>query len=52
MTEQFIEMISEAERIHEFDADLYFTLVEKITVSEGRLVVWLLDGLRLNAVSE
>jgi hypothetical protein len=38
-------MFSKAESIDHFDADLYFKLVEKITVYDtGRLMVSLLDG--------
>lgn len=42
---QFIEMMTEAEIINEFDENLYFALVEKVTVfDDGRLVLGLLDG--------
>lgn len=42
---QFIEMITEAKVMVEFDIDLYFALVEKMTVYDGgRVVVSLLDG--------
>ena len=42
---QFIEMIAEADRVDEFDVDLYFALKEKMVVhDEGRLIVGLLDG--------
>ena len=42
---QFIGIIADAEVINEFDADLYFALVEKMTVYDGsRLMVSLLDG--------
>ena len=44
-TKQFIGIMADAEVIDEFDIDLYFALVEKMTVHEGgRLVVSLLDG--------
>jgi len=44
-TKQFIEIISTAVTLSEFDTDLYFTLVDKITVYDGgRLIVSLLDG--------
>jgi len=42
---QFIEIISGAEVIDEFDVDLYFAIVEKLAVYDGgRLIVSLLDG--------
>ncbi len=40
-----MEMMAEAEVVDRFDIDLYFALVEKITVCYGgRLIVSLLDG--------
>lgn len=42
---QFIGIITKANPMTEFDIDLYFALLEKITVySGGRLIVSLLDG--------
>ena len=42
---RFIQIFSKAEPIGQFDVDLYFKLVEKITVNDGGiLVVSLLDG--------
>ena len=42
---QFIGIMVDAELVNEFDIDLYFALVEKMTVFDGgRLVVSLLDG--------
>jgi len=42
---QFVEAIKGAEAIAEFDVDIYFALVEKMTVYDGgRVVVGLLDG--------
>jgi len=42
---QFIEMMRSAEPIIEYDIELYFALVEKMTVFDGgRLIVSLLDG--------
>ena len=42
---QFIGIITKAEVMVEFDVELYFMLVEKITVYDGgRVVVSLLDG--------
>ena len=40
-----MEIITDAEMINVFDMDLYFALVEKITIYDGgRLIVSLLDG--------
>lgn len=42
---QFIQVMKEAEPMNEFDIDLYFALVEKITVcEEGQMIVSFLDG--------
>lgn len=42
---QFIGMMVEAELLTEFDVDLYFMLVEKMTVYDGgRVIISLLDG--------
>ena len=42
---QFIGIMTDAEVIDEFDLELYFDLVAKMTVyDDGRLVVSLLDG--------
>ena len=42
---QFIQGMKEAELMKAFSAELYFALVEKMTVFEGgRLIVCLLDG--------
>lgn len=44
-SKQLIETISGAERVTEFDVDLYFSMVEKVTVHAGkRLTINLLDG--------
>ena len=44
-SKQFIGILAEAERLNEFDLDLYFALVEKVTVhSEKRLTIHLFDG--------
>jgi hypothetical protein len=40
----YIQIFSNAELIVQFKVDLYFKLVEKILVDEGRLIVSLLDG--------
>ena len=50
---QFTGIISRAEPITEFDIDLYFALVEEITVfDDGRLIVSLLDGTNVECVIE
>ena len=42
---QFIGIIAGVEAIKEFDVELYFALVEKMTVFDGgRVIVVLLDG--------
>ena len=42
---QFIGVITDAEVINEFDMELYFVMVEKMTILDGgRLIVSLLDG--------
>ena len=41
----FIGIITEVEVMSEFDVELYFALVEKMTVFDGgRVIVSLLDG--------
>lgn len=43
--QQFIEIISTAESLKNFDLKLYFAFVEKLTIFTGKkLVVTLLDG--------
>ena len=50
---QFIEMISEAEVMTEFDVGLYFALVEKMVVFDGgRMIVSLLDGTAVECTIE
>ena len=42
---QFIGLLADSQGIEKFAVDLYFALVEKITVhGDGRLIVSLLDG--------
>jgi len=42
---QFMGIFKEANKVREFDVDLYFALVEKVTVHDGkRIIVSLLDG--------
>ncbi|KHF41432.1 recombinase family protein [Halalkalibacter okhensis] len=48
---QFIEIITKGEPITEFDANLFFALVEKMTVlKEGMVIVTLLDGTEIECV--
>ena len=50
---QFIEIIKMAEPIQDFDIDLYFALVGKITVYDGgRLIISLLDGTDVECENE
>lgn len=42
---QFMKKIENAEPIEEFDMDLYFSIIEKMTVFEDKkIIVMLLDG--------
>ena len=42
---QFIKIIENAEPIKEFDMDLFFRIVEKMSVFDGKkIIVTLLDG--------
>lgn len=50
---QFSKIITEAERINEFDTDLYFASIEKVIVyNGGRLMLSLLDGTEVECVIE
>jgi site-specific DNA recombinase len=43
--EQFIKIIEGTEKIKEFDIDIYYKVIEKITVYQGnKIIVTLLDG--------
>ena len=45
---QFIRILSETKPLVEFDVDLYFAMIEKMTVIEGtQIIVRLLDGTNL-----
>ena len=44
ITKRFTGVFNKARLIKEFDCELYFKLVEKITVYDGKLVLSLLDG--------
>ncbi len=50
---QFSKIITETEKINEFDIDLYFALTEKIVVyDKERLMVALLDGSEVECTIE
>ena len=50
---QFMEILAETGVIAEFDVDLYFALVERITMHNGgRLIISLLDGTEVECESE
>lgn len=52
-TKQFIEIIKDAEKVEDFDMDMYLRLVEKMTVFEGeKIIVSLLDGTEIEVVVE
>ena len=52
-SKQLLETISGAERVTEFDVDLYFSMVEKVAVYEGgRLIVNLFDGTEVECAME
>ena len=49
---QFIRILSETKPLVEFDVDLYFAMIEKMTVIEGtQIIVRLLDGMSILATS-
>jgi len=51
--EQFIKIIIDASPIESFDMDLYFKIIEKMTVLEGnKIVVTLLDGAEIECEIE
>ena len=50
---QFMRIIENAEPIQEFDMDLFFRIIEKMTVFEGqKIIVTLLDGTKVEVVIE
>jgi len=52
-SKQFIEILKNAKPIEKFDMDLFFRIIEKITVFEGeKIIVSLLDGTEVEVVIE
>lgn len=50
---QFMRIIENAEPIEEFDMDLFFRIIEKMTVFEGeKIIVTLLDRTEIEVVIE
>lgn len=49
---QFIGIVEKAKPITEFDADLYYIFVEKITVRDDGFIVSLLDGTEMECKFE
>jgi len=50
---QFIKIIEKAEEIREFDVDLLFMFIEKMSVFDGnKIIVSLLDGTEIEVVVE
>ena len=50
---QFIKIIDNAELIEEFDMDLFFRIIEKMTVFEGqKIIITLLDGTEIECEIE
>ncbi|WP_334293163.1 recombinase family protein [Alkalithermobacter paradoxus] len=49
----FINILADVEKVEEFDVDMYFRLVEKMTVFDGeKIIVSLLDGTEIEVVIE
>lgn len=50
---QFMRIIENAEPIEELDIDLFFRIIEKMTVFDGeKIIVTLLDGTEIEVVIE
>jgi len=50
---QFIKIIENAEMIEEFDIDIYYKIIEKITVhQDNKIIVVLLDGTEIECEIE
>jgi uncharacterized ubiquitin-like protein YukD len=53
VTKRFIDIVKGSQAIKQFDVDLYFKMVEKMTVvDEDKIVVTLLDESEIEAVIE
>ena len=51
ITQQFIEIIKEAEILNEFDIDIYFKIIEKMIVfEENKIIATLLEGTEVEVV--
>lgn len=49
----FMGILADAEPIEEFDVDMYFRIIEKMTVFDGeKIIVSLLDGTEIEVVVE
>ncbi len=47
----FMGILADAEPIEEFDVDMYFRIIEKMTVFDGeKIIVSLLDGTEIEVV--
>ncbi|KYH27334.1 hypothetical protein CLTEP_27830 [Clostridium tepidiprofundi DSM 19306] len=50
-SKQFIEILKNAKPIEKFDMDLFFSIVEKMVVFDGKkIIVGLLDGTEIEVV--
>lgn len=50
---QFMKTIEKAELIKEFDVDLFFRIVEKMTIFDGKkIIVTLIDGTEVECIIE
>lgn len=50
---QFMRILADAEPIEEFDMDLFFRVIEKMAVFEGKkIIITLLDGTEVEVVIE
>lgn len=52
IAKRFIATFKTARTIGQLDVDLYFIITEKITVYDGRLVISLLDGSKVECEIE
>lgn len=47
---EFIGIIESGKRIEEFDIDLYFKMIEKMTIYEDRIIVAMLEGTEVECI--